>query len=103
MPMPSLSVGRNSGVDEVAWPRMTERRAACSCGQLNVIVEGDPVRISMCHCLACQRRTGSAFGMQARFPVERVRIDGRATEYVRISDEVSIHGVGPVSRADRRG
>lgn len=85
--MPSLSVGRNSGVDEVAWPRMTERRAACSCGQLNVIVEGDPVRISMCHCLACQRRTGSAFGMQARFPVERVRIDGRATEYVRMSDE----------------
>ena len=25
--------------------------------------------------------------MQARFSVERVRIDGRATEYVRISDE----------------
>jgi len=41
----------------------------------------------MCHCLACQRRTGSAFGMQARFPAEHVRIDGRATEYVRISDE----------------
>jgi hypothetical protein len=41
----------------------------------------------MCHCLACQRRTGSAFGFQARFPNERVRIDGRATEYVRISDE----------------
>ena len=41
----------------------------------------------MCHCLACQRRTGSAFGMQARFPPERVRIEGRATEYVRISDD----------------
>jgi hypothetical protein len=51
------------------------------------VAEGDPVRISMCHCLACQRRTGSAFSMQARFPVDRVRIDGRATEYVRISDE----------------
>jgi hypothetical protein len=41
----------------------------------------------MCHCLACQRRTGSAFSMQARFPAERVRIEGRATEYTRISDE----------------
>jgi hypothetical protein len=41
----------------------------------------------MCHCLACQRRTGSAFGFQARFPNAQVRIDGRATEYVRISDE----------------
>ncbi len=40
----------------------------------------------MCHCLACQRRTGSAFGMQARFPVDRVRMNGRATEYVRMSD-----------------
>ena len=65
---------------------MAERQAACSYGQLTVVVEGDPVRISMCHCLACQQRTGSAFGMQARFPVENVRMDGRATEYLRISD-----------------
>jgi len=58
----------------------------CSCGQLRVTTEGDPVRISMCHCLACQRRTGSAFGMQARWPIDRVDIAGRHTEYVRISD-----------------
>ena len=48
------------------------REAACSCGQLRVAVEGEPVRISMCHCLACQRQTGSAFSMQARYPNERV-------------------------------
>jgi hypothetical protein len=41
----------------------------------------------MCHCLACQRRTGSAFGIQARFPADRVRVSGRYTEYFRISDE----------------
>jgi hypothetical protein len=64
-----------------------ERQASCSCGQLNLVAEGEPVRISMCHCLACQHRTGSAFGIQARFPAERVRIAGRSTEYVRISDE----------------
>jgi hypothetical protein len=63
------------------------RRAACSCGQLSLVAEGEPVRISMCHCLACQRRTGSAFGIQARFPRERVEIDGRSSEYVRISDD----------------
>ena len=65
---------------------MQTREAACSCGALRLTAEGDPVRISMCHCLACQRRTGSAFGMQARFPVERVRVVGRYTDYVRISD-----------------
>jgi hypothetical protein len=66
---------------------MITRRASCSCGQLRLEADGDPVRISMCHCLACQQRTGSAFGMQARFPNERVRIDGRSTAYTRVNDE----------------
>jgi hypothetical protein len=63
------------------------REAACSCGQLRVVASGDPVRISMCHCLECQRRTGSVFGAQARFPSDAVEIEGRATEYTRVSDD----------------
>jgi hypothetical protein len=66
---------------------MAAREAACSCGQLHLVAEGDPVRISMCHCLACQRRTGSAFAVQARFPAEHVEITGRSSEYVRLSDD----------------
>ena len=66
---------------------MATRDAACSCGQLHVTMQGDPIRISMCHCLACQRRTGSAFGFQARFPSNRVRIEGRYSAYTRTSDE----------------
>jgi hypothetical protein len=65
---------------------MDMREAACSCGQLRLTAEGDPVRISICHCLACQRRTGSAFGMQARFPADRICVVGRYTDYVRRSD-----------------
>lgn len=63
------------------------REAACSCGQLRVTVDGDPIRVSICHCLACQRRTGSVFGVQARFDAGQVRVDGRDTAYVRVSDE----------------
>ena len=59
------------------------RRAACSCGQLTLTAEGEPVRVSICHCLACQRRTGSVFGAQARFPRDKVSIEGRSTAYVR--------------------
>ena len=66
---------------------MATRNAACSCGQLRVEVEGDPVRVSICHCLACQRRTGSAFAVQARFPSDRVRVTGRSSDYVRLSDD----------------
>jgi len=65
---------------------MTTRRAACSCGQLTLTTEGDPIRISMCHCLACQRRTGSVFSVQARFPREKVTVTGRSTSYVLTGD-----------------
>jgi hypothetical protein len=66
---------------------MTTREASCSCGQLHLAAEGEPFRISICHCLACQRRTGSAFGIQARFTSDHVRVTGRSSAYLRTSDE----------------
>ncbi len=66
---------------------MTTRHASCSCGQPRLATAGEPVRISICHCLECQRRTGSAFGTQARFRREQgAAIEGRATQYVRLGD-----------------
>ncbi len=44
------------------------------------------MRVSICHCLACQQRTGSAFGVQARFAREQLSFFGAATEFVRIGD-----------------
>ena len=68
---------------------MPTRHAACSCGQLTIEATGEPFRISICHCLACQQRTGSAFGIQARFHPEQLTIAGRASEYTRTGDEGS--------------
>ena len=65
---------------------MTSRQASCSCGQIRVTCEGEPVRISMCHCLECQKRTGNVFGTQARFPRERVTNEGQATQWTRLGD-----------------
>ena len=65
---------------------MTSRVASCSCGQLRLTCEGEPVRISICHCLECQKRTGGVFGTQARFPREAVTIEGRATQWTRAGD-----------------
>lgn len=65
------------------------RTATCSCGQLKVTCAGEPIRVSMCHCLACQQRTGSAFSLTSRWPAERVAIEGEAHEYVRTGDEGS--------------
>jgi hypothetical protein len=66
---------------------MVTRRAECSCGQLSAICSGEPIRISVCHCLACKRRTGSAFSYNARFAEGDVTIQGRAAEFTRIGDE----------------
>ena len=65
---------------------MTTRNATCSCGQLRVTCRGEPVRISICHCLACQQRTGSVFGTQARFPRDNVAIAGHSTTFERVGD-----------------
>ena len=73
---------------------MITRHASCSCEQLRIETSGEPVRISVCHCLACQRRTGSAFGVQARFPRTNVVIQGRSSQYVRAADsghEITFH------------
>lgn len=66
---------------------MTTRTASCTCGQLQARVSVDPIRVSVCHCLACQRRTGSVFAAQARFPADAVTISGTGTEFVRVGDE----------------
>ena len=68
---------------------MTIRTASCSCGGLTARCEGDPVRVSVCHCLACKVRTGSAFGWQARWPEDRVTIAGARSEWRRVGDEGS--------------
>jgi hypothetical protein len=66
---------------------MPTREATCHCGQLRLEVDGDPFVVGICNCLACQRRTGSAFGMQAAFEPPQVSILGRYSTYRRISDE----------------
>jgi hypothetical protein len=66
---------------------MSEREATCLCGQLRLEVTGEPLAVSICNCLACKRGTGSAFAMQAGFKADQVRIDGRYTDYLRVSDE----------------
>ena len=66
---------------------MVTRRAECSCGQLSAICSGEPLRISVCHCLACKRRTGSAFSYNARFAEDDVSIQGRSAEFTRVGDD----------------
>ncbi len=49
--------------------------------------EGEVVRSSICHCLACQQRTGSVFGVQTRLARSQVTIEGVSTRFDRPTDE----------------
>ncbi|MDO9472558.1 MAG: GFA family protein [Caulobacter sp.] len=63
------------------------RKARCSCGSLSAACEGEPERVSVCHCLACQRRTGSAFGSAAFFRREAVTVSGESRTWARRGED----------------
>ncbi|WP_292076492.1 GFA family protein [Mesorhizobium sp.] len=44
------------------------------------------MRVSVCHCLDCKRRTGSAFSYNVRFAEADVAIEGRSAEFTRVGE-----------------
>lgn len=62
------------------------RTATCNCGALRAECRGAPVRVSICHCLACKRRTGSAFSHNLSFDAAQVTPAGTSRSYGRRAD-----------------
>jgi hypothetical protein len=58
-------------------------RAQCSCGALTLTLPDAPRLVVACHCLDCQRRTGSPYGVGAFYPAEAVGISGFSKVYSR--------------------
>ena len=65
------------------------RVATCRCGQAQAVCDDEPVRVSVCHCLSCQQRSGSAFAAQARFARDRVTVSGVLNEFELAGDSGS--------------
>jgi hypothetical protein len=42
---------------------MEQYRGGCSCGQVRFELDDNPLWILACHCDACKKRTGSAYGV----------------------------------------
>ena len=65
-----------------------QNEGGCVCGAIRYVTHADPERVTVCHCAWCQRRTGSAFGVEAMFREDRVTLVGdTARKYRHISDE----------------
>ena len=65
---------------------MTSRIARCACGQLQIRCPQEPDVVSLCHCLDCQRRTGSPFGIAAFFDAAATEVTGSSRTFQRNSD-----------------
>lgn len=57
--------------------------AGCRCGTVRMVCESEPIRVSVCHCGACKRRTGGAFATQARFDRDMVTISRETRTFER--------------------
>lgn len=60
--------------------------ASCQCGKLKAEVPGPTMAVVACHCLACQKRSGSPFGEAAYYPHDQVQVSGEARQFRRATD-----------------
>lgn len=60
--------------------------AQCVCGGLRLTMRKPTKLVAVCHCFACQRRTGTSFSVNAFYAADSVEISGAATEYSRVAE-----------------
>lgn len=59
-------------------PRYT---GGCFCGAVRIEVNGDPIRIGVCHCVDCRKRQGAVFHTFGLFPTSAVKVTGETRSY----------------------
>ena len=60
------------------------REGGCACGSVRYRLRSDPLFIHCCHCLNCQRQTGSAFVINLMIEADRVEILAGAPQPVEV-------------------
>jgi hypothetical protein len=56
----------------------------CSCGAVRYRLTSEPLFVHCCHCLNCQRQTGSAFVINILIEADRVELLGEEPEAVSV-------------------
>ncbi|HUK95937.1 MAG TPA: GFA family protein [Gaiellaceae bacterium] len=51
-----------------------QREGGCACGAVRYRLASDPLFVHCCHCLNCQRQTGSAFVVNLLIEADRVEL-----------------------------
>lgn len=67
-----------------------EAEGRCLCGAVTIAVTGAPLRMAQCHCLDCQRITGTGHATNALFAETDVTIKGETGSYAAVADSGNI-------------
>lgn len=62
------------------------RTGGCNCGQVRFEVEGDPVRVGICHCQVCRKETGSLGNLFAVWRSDKVSVTGETRSWRQSTD-----------------
>jgi hypothetical protein len=65
---------------------MRKRIGGCNCGQVRFETSGEPVRVGLCHCLACRKETGSIGNFFAVWPADHVSMTGETRSWKQTTD-----------------
>lgn len=60
---------------------MNHITGSCLCGDVRLVVRGQPYRVGVCHCMDCRKHHGALFHASAVFPEGAVTIEGATHEY----------------------
>jgi hypothetical protein len=87
---------------------MTHIEGGCLCGQVRYTADSEPAFVGVCHCVDCQRFSGSAFSTVVGIPGPTLKLTGVVKTFTKAGDSgKAIHrrfcpqcGSGIVEEAD---
>ena len=65
----------------------------CACGAVRYRLTSEPLFVHCCHCLNCQRQTGSAFVVNVLIEAEHVAVDGETVPVDAARDDGTVQRI----------
>ena len=83
-----VAAGSSGNCHEKSTPEleMRNRTGGCNCGEVRFRVEGEPIRVGVCHCQICPKDTGSSFNFFAVWTSNSVACVGNTKSWIHRTD-----------------
>ena len=72
---------------------MSRLEGGCGCGEVRYRLTSSPMFVHCCHCLNCQRQTGTAFVLNMLIEASRVELVAGTPTAVAVSREHGLHRI----------